>query len=150
MHFSAGWEHARQRSARARLATGDAPVVLLIGGARPRATYRSILSQGGYDIVDAADAGEGLGFARRLRPNLILVELGMPIQDGWELNRMLKSDLATYLIPVVAASLSTQPAGTYHRARSAGFVDYIARPIERRHVLELVAAWARPPARATS
>jgi CheY-like chemotaxis protein len=150
MHFSAGWEHASQRSGRARLATGDAPVVLLIGGARPRATYRSILSQGGYDIVDAADAGEGVSFARRLRPNLILVELGMPIQDGWELNRMLKSDPATYLIPVVAASLTTQPAGTYHRARSAGFVDYIARPIERRHVLELVAAWARPPAQATS
>ena len=50
----------------------------------------------------------------------------------------------TFLIPLVATSLDRLPSGTWHRTRSAGFVDTIARPLERRHVLEVVAAWARP------
>jgi CheY-like chemotaxis protein len=146
MLFSSQWEHANRPSSRRRSGGGVPVTVLLVGDARPRAAYRGILSQGHYEIFDASDAEEGLVLARKLRPGIVMVELTMPGRDGWEANRMLKSDPDTYLIPVVATSLSTLPPGTYHRARSAGFVDYVSRPIERRHVLEVVSTWSRPPA----
>lgn len=148
MLFAAHWEHANQPSGRRSAEAGASGTILLIGGAGPRATYRSILSEGGYDIFDAASEQEGVSLARQLRPDLILLELRLPEGDGWETHRLLKSDPATYPIPVVATSLERQPAGTYHRARSAGFVDLVSRPIERRHVLELVATWTRPQTRA--
>lgn len=150
MLFSSGWEHANRPSGRRRSSAAGAPAVLLVGGARARTTLRTILSQDSYDIIDAGDAEEGLDLARRLRPALIIVELAMPVRDGWEANRMLKYDPATFHIPVVAASLSAQPGGSYHRVRSAGFVDSVAKPIERRHVLEVVATWARPQPQATA
>lgn len=148
MLFSSRWEHANQPVPRRRSAAGEPLAVLLIGDARARAAYRAILDHGGYEILDAGDAEEGLALARTIRPDIILVELSMPLRDGWETNRLLKADRDTYPIPVVATSLTQQPSGTYHRARSAGFVDYIARPIERRHVLEVVGEWIRPAFRA--
>lgn len=147
MLFASRWEHAN-RPSRGRRSSAGAATILLIGGAIPRTTYRGILSQAGYDIIDAGEADEGLALARKLRPSLILVELGMPVRDGWEAHRMLKADPETHLIPVVALSLATLPTGTYHRARSAGFVDYLSKPVERRHVLEVVATWTSPPAQA--
>lgn len=145
MLFSSHFEHANRPSGR-RATGAAAPAVLLIGDARPRTTYRSILSQSSYEIFDADGAEEGLALAHKLRPNLIMVELAMQPRDGWEVNRLLKAAAETSLIPVVATSLGSVPGGTYHRARSAGFVDLISRPIERRHVLEVVGTWARHPA----
>lgn len=148
MLFSAPFEHANRPSPRRRSEAGEPPSLLLIGGARARSTYRAILAHDGYDILDAGEAGEGLRLASSLRPNLILLELAMPGRDGWETMRLLKADVATYLIPVVASSLTMLPQGIYQRARSAGFVDYITRPVERRHVREVVATWTRPPEKA--
>jgi CheY-like chemotaxis protein len=146
MLFSSHFGHANQPSRRRSPGAAPSPVVLLIGDARPRTTYRAILSQGSFEIFDADGADEGIALARTLRPSLIMVELSMQLRDGWEVNRLLKADPATYLIPVVATSLAKLPGGTYHRARSAGFVDLVTRPLERRHVLEVVGTWARPPA----
>lgn len=147
MLFSPDFAEANRPTSRRRSAGSKAPAVLLIGDARPRNLFRTILSQRGYEILDAADGDEGVQLARTLRPDLILVELAMSVRDGWEVNRMLKSQRETYLIPVVATSLATMPSGTYHRARSAGFVDYVTRPIERRHVLEIAGTWTSDPAR---
>lgn len=145
MIFSPRFEQAH-RPASLRLIEGPAPAILLIGGARTRTAYRTILAQANYELFDA-DTGEyGVELARKIQPGLIVVELCMPGRDGWEVLRFLKADSATYMIPVVAASLTKLPGGTYHRARSAGFVDLVTRPIERRHVLELARTWSRPPA----
>ena len=146
MLFASGGEEANRPSRRRRSAGGDAPLVLLIGSLRSRATFRALLEPAGYDVRDAEDADEGLRVARKLRPAVVLVELSMPVRDGWAACRQLKADPDTFLIPLVATSLDRLPSGTYHRTRSAGFVDTIARPLERRHVLEVVAAWARPHA----
>lgn len=146
MLFSPDFEPANRPTGRRAPTGGAPPSVLLVGDARPRTTYRSILSQGGFEIFDADGGEEALELVRKLRPSLVMVELVMQSGDGWELNRKLKADTATYLIPVVATSLARLPGGTYHRARSAGFVDLVTRPIERRHVLELASIWTRPPA----
>ena len=144
MLFASTWEEANRPSRRRMAAGGVAALVLVVGSVRCRATFRTLLESGGYDVRDAEDAAEGLRLARRLRPAVILLELAMPVQDGWSVCRQLKSDADTYLIPIVATALDRLPSGSYHRARSAGFVDCIGRPVERRHVLEVVAAWAKP------
>lgn len=146
MLFSPDFEHANRPTGRRSPSAGPAPSVLLIGDARPRTTFRSILSQANFEIFDADGGEETLRLVHQLRPNLIMLELTMQLGDGWELNRMLKADPATYLIPVVATSLARLPGGTYHRARSAGFVDLVTKPIERRHVVEVVSTWSRPAA----
>lgn len=146
MLFSPDFNHANLPAGRRAAGAGPAPSVLLIGDARPRTTFRSILSQGRFEIFDADGGEEALRIARKLQPSLIMLELTMQLGDGWELVRSLKSDATTYLIPVVATSLARPPGGTYHRARSAGFVDLVTKPIERRHVLEIVSTWSRAPA----
>jgi CheY-like chemotaxis protein len=146
MLFASTWEEANRPSPRDGKAGGDAAVVLVIGSLRSRATFRPILEAGGYDVREAEDADEGLRLARKLRPAVILLELAMPVRDGWSVCRQLKSDADTSLIPIVATTLDRLPSGSYHRTRSAGFVDCVARPVERRHVLEVVGAWVKPRA----
>ena len=146
MLFALSWDEANRPSPRRRMGGGDTPLVLLMGSLRSRATFRAILEPAGYDLRDAEDADEGLRLAIKLRPAVVLVELAMPVRDGWSVCRQLKANPDTFLIPIVATSLDRLPSGSYHRARSAGFVDSIARPVERRHVLEVVAAWAKPVA----
>ena len=81
--------------------------------------------------VVQGEKDEGLRLAIKLRPAVVLVELAMPVRDGWSVCRQLKANPDTFLIPIVATSLDRLPSGSYHRARSAGFVDSIARPVER-------------------
>lgn len=144
MLFSPEFQESQPLTRRVPAREGPAPAVLLAGEARARATYRGILVAGRFDVYEADDGDEALRLARLVRPGLILVDLGLRAGSGWELNRRLKSDPETYLIPVVATSLAAVPGGTYRRVRSAGFVDLITRPIERRHVLELAHTWAGP------
>ncbi|HEX6926623.1 MAG TPA: response regulator [Longimicrobiaceae bacterium] len=146
MLFASAWDHANRPSRRG----DDSPTVLLVGEAHCRAIFRSILSGRGYEIFDASGPREALPLARQLDPDLVMVDIGMAGACGWDAVRNFKSNADTYLIPLLAVSLAPQPAGTYRRARSAGFVDYISRPIERRHVLEVVSVWTRPPQRASN
>lgn len=139
MLFSSAWDHANRPARR----SDGTPTVLLVGQVHCRAIFRSILSQRGYGIFDASDVVEAITVARQVGPDLLLVELTMPGRDGWDAIRSFKSSADTYLIPAVAVSLATLPAGTYRRARSAGYVDYITRPLERRHVIEVAATWTR-------
>lgn len=146
MLFASRWDHANRPSRREEAHGGRTATVLLVAGAQARTTYRGILAQRGYDMIDADSPSNAIELARTVRPSLIMAELDLPHGDGWETLRLLKSSPETCLIPVVATSLAAPPGGTYHRARSAGFVDLVTRPIERRHLLEIVATWVRPPA----
>src|SRR5690606_39664407 len=68
-------------------------------------------------LLDASDPDEGMGLARKLRPDLILVELELPTGDGWVAQRLLKADVDTFLIPVVAARSEERRVGNESRAR---------------------------------
>jgi CheY-like chemotaxis protein len=148
MLFAAPWDHANRPSPRSASGAGEGTVVLLIGSLRARATLRAVLDPAGYAVTEAEDVDEGQRLARKLHPHLAIVELDMPVRDGWAACRRLKADPETYLIPLVATVLDRPDPGSYHRARSAGFVDLIARPLERRHVLEVVGTWSHPGPRA--
>jgi two-component system cell cycle response regulator DivK len=102
-----------------------------------RNIYRTILEHFGYQVLVASDGREGIRMAREQRPDLILMDLSIPFVDGWEATRVLKQDLATAHLPIIALSAHALPEDRA-RAREAGCDGYLAKPAEPRRVLEEV------------
>lgn len=103
-----------------------------------RNIYRTILEHYGYQVVIAVDGQSGLRLAREARPDLILMDLSIPVVDGWEATRRLKQDSATRVIPVIALSAHALEEDRA-RAKEAGCDGYLAKPVEPKKVLEEVA-----------
>jgi two-component system, cell cycle response regulator DivK len=102
-----------------------------------RKIYCTILEHYGYEVTMAADGRSGIVAAREQLPDLILMDLSIPLVDGWEATRILKSDLSTRSIPIVALSAHALPEDR-ERAEQAGCDGYLAKPVEPRRVLEEV------------
>jgi two-component system, cell cycle response regulator DivK len=87
------------------------------------------LQRRGHEVVVAVDGAEGLELARREAPTLILMDMTLPVLDGWEATRRLKADPATGGIPIIAL---TAHAMSEDRARAieAGCDDFDTKPIE--------------------
>ena len=82
-----------------------------------------------YRIITAADGAEGLRLAERERPDLILMDLSLPIVDGWEATRRLKADEALKHIPIIALSAHAM-TGDAEKARQSGCDDYLSKPLD--------------------
>jgi len=87
------------------------------------------LSRKGFETVVAVDGREGVAMARSERPDLILMDMSLPILDGWEATRQIKSATETHSIPVIALTAHAM-AGDRERALSAGCDDYDKKPVE--------------------
>jgi CheY-like chemotaxis protein len=87
------------------------------------------LERKGYQIVIAVDGGEGVARATVDAPDLILMDMSLPVLDGWDATRRLKSDPATAHIPVIALTAHAM-AGDRERAAEAGCDDYDTKPID--------------------
>jgi two-component system, cell cycle response regulator DivK len=87
-----------------------------------------------YAVIVAADGAEGLVRAERDRPDLILMDFGMPIMDGWEATRRIKAQSALRGIPIIAIT-SHAMVGDEAKARHAGCDDYMAKPIHEDELL---------------
>src|ERR1700722_4441123 len=87
------------------------------------------LERRGYETLVAADGAEGLEVARRSQPNLILMDMSLPVLDGWEATRRLKSAPETAAIPIVALTAHAM-SGDRERALEAGGDEYDTKPIE--------------------
>ena len=83
----------------------------------------------GYRVVTALNGRDGLEAAGRERPDLILMDMGLPDMDGWETTRRLRADAAIRHIPVIALTAHAM-AGDRERALEAGCDDYDIKPIE--------------------
>lgn len=82
-----------------------------------------------YALVTAADGGEGLRLAGEVRPDAVLLDLSLPVIDGWEVARRLKADPQLGHIPVIALSAHAMQ-GDEDRAIEAGCDAYLAKPID--------------------
>lgn len=105
------------------------PKVLIVEDVEDnRELAREILAAAGFDVVEAADGLEALSKVRENHIDLILLDLALPVIDGWETLRRLKADPAHADIPVVALTAHAM-AGDRERALRAGCTGYIPKPI---------------------
>ncbi len=91
----------------------------------------------GYDIVTAEDAERGLALLPDERPDLILMDVGLPGMDGWTATRQLKSDPASRQIPVIALTAHAME-GDREKAMQAGCDDYETKPIDFNRLFEKI------------
>ena len=82
-----------------------------------------------YEIITAADGAEGLRLVERERPDLILMDLSLPIVDGWEATRRIKADVELKQIPIIALSAHAM-TGDEEKARQSGCDDYLSKPLD--------------------
>ncbi len=94
----------------------------------------------GYEVVIAADGAAGVEMAGREHPDLILLDMSLPVLDGWEVARRIKAAPATRAIPIVALTAHAM-AGDEARARSAGCDDFDTKPIDLPRLLGKIETW---------
>jgi len=87
------------------------------------------LQRKGYEVLIARDGAEGLVQAKSRAPALILVDLGLPVIDGWEVTRQLRLAPETAAVPIIALSAHAMPEDR-ERALAAGCNDFIAKPVD--------------------
>ena len=87
------------------------------------------LARRGFEVLLAVDGAHGIAEAIQHRPHLIIMDMSLPIMDGWESTRRLKADEATRAIPVLALTAHAM-AGERDRALSAGCDDYDTKPVD--------------------
>ena len=92
------------------------------------------LGRRGYDVAVAGDGAAGIETVRKLKPALVLMDMSLPVLDGWEATRRLKADPATRGIPVIGLS-SHAMVGDREAALAAGCDDYETKPIEIERLL---------------
>lgn len=83
----------------------------------------------GFEVVCALDGEEGVALAGSETPDLVLMDMSLPVLDGWEATRRLKADPATAGIPVIALTAHAME-GDEQKAREAGCDDYDVKPVE--------------------
>ena len=116
------------------MADSSKTVLLVEDNEDNRTVYRTILEHFGYQVIEARNGEDGIRMAREDHPDLILMDISIPIIDGWEATRILKGDAATSDIPIIALTahaLATDRA----KAAEVGCDGYLAKPCEPRRVV---------------
>ena len=93
------------------------------------------LQRRGYEVVVAVDGEQGVALAQTVIPDLILMDMSLPVLDGWEATRQLKTSTKTQLIPVIALTAHAM-VGDRDKAIEAGCDDYDTKPIDLTRLLE--------------
>jgi CheY-like chemotaxis protein len=88
----------------------------------------------GYEVLIAEDGATGLSAATDGKPNLILMDMSLPVMDGWEVTRRLKADPQTRAIPVIALTAHAMSSDR-EKAVAAGCDDYDTKPVELERLL---------------
>ena len=97
------------------------------------------LQRRGYEVVIAADGGQGVALAQAERPDLILMDMSLPVLDGWEATRRLKADPDTSAIPIIALTAHAM-SGDQQKALAAGCDDYDTKPVDLNSLLAKIEA----------
>jgi|SRR5208282_2305003 len=102
-----------------------------------RTLLRKVLTFCGLEIIEAADGSECLNMVKEQRPDLILMDLQMPVMDGYTAIKSLKNNPGTKNIPIIAVT-SFAMAGDREKAIEAGADDYISKPIDVKQLTEQI------------
>ena len=97
------------------------------------------LVRNGFEVVIAVDGAQGIAMAQSERPDLILMDMSLPVIDGWEATRRVRTTEATSAIPIIALTAHAM-SGDREKAIEAGCDDYDTKPIELPRLLEKINA----------
>ena len=97
------------------------------------------LTRAGYTVLIATDGAQGVAMAADERPDLILMDLGLPVLDGWEAVRRIKAAPASSHVPVIALSAHAMPGDQEH-AMAAGCDDFDTKPVDFQRLLGKIRA----------
>ena len=104
-----------------------------------RAIMRDLLSTAGYALIEAVDGEEGVRLARSERPDLILMDIQLPVLDGYEATRRIRAIADLKAVPIIAVT-SYALSGDEAKTREAGCDSYVAKPFSPRELLAKVRA----------
>jgi two-component system, cell cycle response regulator DivK len=110
-----------------------------------RRIIRDLLTSVGYQLIEAEDGEAGVRLAAAERPDLILMDIQLPLLDGYEATRRIKADPELRAIPVVAVT-SYALSGDETKAVAAGCDAYVAKPFSPRQLLAVIRGLLPPPA----
>ena len=102
-----------------------------------RQILRDLLSGAGFEVIEAEDGEAGVAAAAAHHPDLVLMDIQLPVLDGYEATRRLKADAALQSIPVIAVT-SYALGGDENKVRAAGCDAYITKPYSPRQLLAKV------------
>jgi CheY-like chemotaxis protein len=95
------------------------------------------LERRGYQVIIAIDGAQGVAMAQSAKPDLILMDMSLPVIDGWTATRQLKSAAETSSIPIIALTAHAM-SGDEQKARESGCDDYDTKPIDLPRLLEKI------------
>jgi len=102
-----------------------------------RGILRDLLTSSGYEMLEAADGKAGVDKATGEKPDLVLMDIQMPVMDGYDATRQIKADPDLKPIPIVAVS-SFAMKGDEEKARASGCDHYITKPYSPMQLLKTV------------
>ena len=109
-----------------------------------RQILRDLIASSGFLMIEAHDGQQALAMARSQRPDLILMDIQLPVVDGYEATRSIKRDPELKHIPVIVVT-SYALSGDEERAREAGCDAYVAKPYSTRHLLAKIGQFLERP-----
>ena len=119
---------------------GSVPKILIVEDDElNRDSLRRLLRRRGFDIVLAVDGEDGIAVARAEAPDLILMDMSLPVVDGWEATRQLKADPAIQATPIIALTAHAM-SGDRDKALAAGCDDFDTKPIDLDRLLPKIHA----------
>ena len=102
-----------------------------------RTILRDLLGMAGYELIEATNGAEGIELALREKPDLILMDIQLPLIDGYEATRRIKDNAALKATPIIAVT-SYALSGDEAKARAAGCDAYVTKPFSPRELLAKV------------
>jgi two-component system, cell cycle response regulator DivK len=102
-----------------------------------RRILRDLLTRAGFELIEAADGETGVSMATTHRPDLILMDIQLPVFDGYEATRRIRANPDTSSIPIIAVT-SYALSGDESKALAAGCNSYVAKPFSPRKILAMV------------
>src|SRR5881396_1188034 len=129
-----------------RLGETDMPKILLVeDNEMNRDMLSRRLQKKGYEVVMAFDGGAGVECARKELPDLILMDMSLPVMDGWTATQEIQKTVETKHIPIIALTAHAM-ASDRDKALAAGCDDYDTKPIELTRLLGKIEAFLGPKA----